>query len=120
MIAYSIFSIAYGYRPKGDNDELLVMIKKMMEDFAVFAAPGNFLVDNLPIRKSTRASPCFPVSHKTHHTVKYLPEWFPGASFKKFGSAAAGRINAVCKLPYDKVKARMVRPPLPPAPPADH
>lgn len=52
MIAYSIFSIAYGYRPKGDNDELLIMIKKMMEDFAVFAAPGNFLVDNLPIRKS--------------------------------------------------------------------
>jgi hypothetical protein len=49
LIAYSIFSVAYGYRPKSDNEELLVMIKKMMEDFAVFAAPGNFLVDNIPI-----------------------------------------------------------------------
>ena len=42
-------------------------------------------------------------------TVKYVPEWFPGASFRKFGSAAARRINAVCQLPYDKVKERKVR-----------
>ena len=41
--------------------------------------------------------------------VKYVPEWFPGAGFKKFGSAAARRINAVCQLPYDKVKERKVR-----------
>lgn len=45
----------------------------------------------------------------THTTVKYVPEWFPGASFRKFGSAAARRINAVCQLPYDKVKERKVR-----------
>ena len=51
MIAYSIFSIAYGYRPRSDNDKLLLMIKKMMEDFAMFAAPGNFVVDNFPIRE---------------------------------------------------------------------
>ena len=58
MMAYTVFSIAYGYRPQSDNDELLLMIKKMMEDFSVFATPGNFLVDIFPIRESTYRSPC--------------------------------------------------------------
>ncbi|TFY52513.1 hypothetical protein EVJ58_g9976 [Rhodofomes roseus] len=87
MMAYSVFAVAYGYRPQSDNDELLLMIKKMMEDFAVFATPGNFLVDILPF-------------------LKHVPAWFPGAEFKRFGEAAAVRINAVCKLPFDRVKAR--------------
>ncbi|EPS92745.1 hypothetical protein FOMPIDRAFT_62158 [Fomitopsis schrenkii] len=90
MMAYTVFEIAYGHRPQSDNDELLIMIKKMMEDFSVFATPGNFLVDIFPI-------------------LKYLPEWFPGASFRQFGSSAARRINAVCQLPYDRVKERKVR-----------
>ena len=106
-MAYTVFSIAYGYRPQSDNDELLLMIKKMMEDFAFFATPGNFLVDIFPIRES-RAAPPLCTHPLTLLAVKYVPEWFPGASFRKFGSAAARRINAVCQLPYDKVKERKV------------
>ena len=41
--------------------------------------------------------------------VKYLPAWFPGAGFKRFGNAAAGRINAVCELPFDMVKERQAK-----------
>ena len=65
-MAYTVFSIAYGYRPQSDNDELLLMIKKMMEDFSVFATPGNFLVDIFPTRESPRRSPR--VYSDVHHS----------------------------------------------------
>ncbi|KAF9047972.1 cytochrome P450 [Rhodocollybia butyracea] len=88
LIAYQIFSIAYGFRPKSDKEPLLASIKKMMEDFAVFAKPGNFKVDDFP-------------------SMRYIPEWFPGASFIKFGREARGRIFDVVLTPFDIVKSRI-------------
>ena len=37
-------------------------------------------------------------------TVKYVPEWFPGASFKTFARIAKENIDRSATLPFQHVK----------------
>lgn len=49
-----ILDIAYGYRSEPfKNDPLIDMVGNVMEQFAVAAAPGTWLVDIFPFRKFT-------------------------------------------------------------------
>ena len=37
-------------------------------------------------------------------TVKYVPEWFPGAGFKRFAKAARANVADSVNLPFQHVK----------------
>ena len=37
-------------------------------------------------------------------TVKYVPEWFPGAGFKKFARTTKGKLEGSVNLPFQHVK----------------
>jgi hypothetical protein len=42
--------------------------------------------------------------HSLFPTVKYVPEWFPGAGFKKFARMAKENLDDSANLPFQLVK----------------
>jgi hypothetical protein len=95
------------------DDPLVAFTDKATEQFSVACLPGAFLVDVLPIRT---CSPIFTRSHDklTFFTfpVKYVPEWFPGAGFKKTAKQWLATVNELAEKPYLMVKDEMVMFPL--------
>ncbi|BCS21176.1 cytochrome P450 [Aspergillus puulaauensis] len=84
-----ILKIAYGYNinPRG-RDPLVELANKALENFAVAATPGAWVVDTVPF-------------------LRYIPAWFPGAGFKR--TAASWRDNLVetTEKPYRLVLQQM-------------
>ncbi|KZV60973.1 cytochrome P450 [Peniophora sp. CONT] len=75
----------YGHTVKDDQDPFVRLVKDASATTSEAAVPGAFMVDLFP-------------------TLKYVPEWVPGASFKRkareWRKLAQNMINA----PYDMVK----------------
>ncbi|KAH7096828.1 cytochrome P450 [Auriculariales sp. MPI-PUGE-AT-0066] len=61
-IAHIFLRILWGYRPHGDNDALVKLANDAVDIF--FKTHDNWLVNILP-------------------SLKHVPEWFPGAQFKR-------------------------------------
>ncbi|KAJ6538524.1 cytochrome P450 [Mycena vulgaris] len=59
-----IMKIAYGYTVSSNNDHFVALAEEHMRLGSVVGAPGKWLVDSLPF-------------------LRFLPEWFPGATFKR-------------------------------------
>ncbi|KAF8444947.1 cytochrome P450 [Boletus edulis BED1] len=57
-----IFKVTYGYTVQEEKDPFVELGEKVMAMVSLIATPGAFLVDFIP-------------------SLRYLPEWFPGASF---------------------------------------
>ncbi|KAH6994765.1 cytochrome P450 [Fusarium venenatum] len=77
-----ILKIAYGYRAEPLKEDLLInMVGKAMDNFGTAAVPGAFLVDVMPF-------------------LRYLPDWIPGAGFKRLARQWASELNDVAEKPY--------------------
>ncbi|KAF9479115.1 cytochrome P450 [Pholiota conissans] len=77
--AATIMSIAYGVRVKGPDDPYILNAEAALYGLAEAGIPGTFLVDFVPL-------------------LKYVPSWFPGATFKR----KADRWNKINKEVYRK------------------
>ncbi|KAF5357112.1 hypothetical protein D9756_006792 [Leucocoprinus leucothites] len=64
MVAGAIISIAYGIEVKGKGDPHIKLAIEGSQSLIDTMVPGKYLVDSLPF-------------------LKHLPEWFPGANFKR-------------------------------------
>ncbi|KAJ6592331.1 hypothetical protein B0H19DRAFT_906515, partial [Mycena capillaripes] len=64
MAGMVILSTSYGIDIQPENDPHIDISEKALEAMARATLRGNFMVDALPI-------------------LKYVPEWFPGAGFKR-------------------------------------
>ncbi|KAJ5339389.1 hypothetical protein N7452_006117 [Penicillium brevicompactum] len=86
-----VLKIAYGYtiEPR-DRDPLVDLADKAMEDFSSALLPATWAVDFIPL-------------------LKFLPEWFPGASFIKIAKKYDRRQQAFSDVPYEFVKQQMKR-----------
>ncbi|KAF8871009.1 cytochrome P450 [Infundibulicybe gibba] len=62
--ASTIMNVTYGIKVKERNDPYLEAVEEAVKGIIIAGAPGAFLVDFMPI-------------------LKYVPEWMPGAGFKK-------------------------------------
>ncbi|KAF9786329.1 cytochrome P450 [Thelephora terrestris] len=78
-------SVAYGLDVESESDKFYSASNGAINDLSAALIPGAFLVDVLPI-------------------LKYVPEWFPGAGFKKFGKTAKENIEKAVNLPFQYVK----------------
>ncbi|KAI0687567.1 cytochrome P450 [Earliella scabrosa] len=101
--AGTALSVAYGLEiPKGD-ETYLHEIREMLETATAFTVPGKYLVEALP-------------------ALQYLPQWFPGATFKREAAVASMRIRAILRqllhagienlthgIPRDSILASMLR-----------
>ncbi|KAE9397654.1 cytochrome P450 [Gymnopus androsaceus JB14] len=84
-----ILGVAYGLHVQPKNDPDIEAANKMIDVLTRALLPGAFLVDSFPI-------------------LKYVPSWFPGASFKRKANSWNGIRHATITPPFMKVKEAMV------------
>ncbi|CAE7116602.1 unnamed protein product [Rhizoctonia solani] len=87
-MAASMFEIAYGYHLQGKDDHILVESELAFHNGFRAAMFANFYVNIIP-------------------ALMYVPEWFPGAGWKrKLRSWRAQKVRAM-SAPYEWVKAKV-------------
>ncbi|VUC35883.1 unnamed protein product [Clonostachys rosea] len=84
-----ILKVAYGYAIQREKvDPLVLLIERMMHNFSIATVPGAWLVDFVP-------------------ALKYLPDWFPGAAFKKKAREAEQINHLSVEIPYCFARRQM-------------
>ncbi|KZP14482.1 cytochrome P450, partial [Athelia psychrophila] len=93
-----ILRITYGYQLQDVNgrDPLVDHAEQTMENFAAATVPGAWLVDVLPI-------------------LRHVPEWVPGANFKRLGREWKAGLNEMIDRPYNFTKQQMAEGVAPPS-----
>ena len=66
---------------KGDST-YLGQLREMVHTAGSFAVPGKYLVEAIP-------------------ALQYIPEWFPGAAFKREAAAAKKRLGMILRQLVD-------------------
>ncbi|TFY70051.1 hypothetical protein EVG20_g2890 [Dentipellis fragilis] len=87
-VGATILMLTYGYEAKGRDDELVKVVSRVLDDFGVLATPGSFYVDVIP-------------------ALKYVPSWFPGASFKKTGERMKADFQKFVNIGYNFTKEKI-------------
>ncbi|KAJ7322934.1 cytochrome P450 [Mycena albidolilacea] len=81
-----ILGLTYGYPSDlGDPLGLIKIAQDAMEGFSVASEPGRWWVDSIP-------------------ALKYLPPWFPGASFQREAQRMRADLDKLFEVPYQFVK----------------
>lgn len=80
MGGYSISS-TYGIPTQRTNDPLVHFADSVFTDLLFAGAPGSYLVNLVP-------------------SLKYVPEWVPGAGFKKVARKMREQIHKLMEEPY--------------------
>ncbi|KAA1465972.1 cytochrome P450 [Dentipellis sp. KUC8613] len=87
-VGATILMLTYGYEAKGRDDELVEVVSRVLDDFGVLVTPGSFYVDVIP-------------------ALKYVPSWFPGASFKKIGERMRADFQKFANAGYNFTKEKI-------------
>ncbi|KAF5019368.1 hypothetical protein F66182_8618 [Fusarium sp. NRRL 66182] len=86
-----ILKIAYGYTAEQFEDDVLVdMAGEAMNNFAVAAVPGAFLVDIMPF-------------------LRHVPDWVPGTGWKRLAREWGSELQEVVEKPYAFVKHQLAQ-----------
>ncbi|KAJ5980223.1 hypothetical protein N7481_007521 [Penicillium waksmanii] len=84
-----ILKITYGYNIEPHGDDPLVSLADLaLQQFSNAIVPGAWLVDMIP-------------------ALKYIPEWFPGANFKKIGAHYLETLTSLVENPLAFTKYQM-------------
>ncbi len=94
MFGRLILAITYGIDVKHDSDSYIRNAETAMQAAAVCMNAGSFLVDVFPI-------------------LRFIPDWFPGAIFKRKAKEWRKAITAMPAMPMTFVKRSIVSVPSP-------
>ncbi|KAF8217749.1 cytochrome P450 [Mycena galopus ATCC 62051] len=84
-----ILALTYGYPSDlGDPLGFVKIAHDAMEGFSIASEPGRWWVDSLP-------------------ALKYLPAWFPGASFQREAQRMRADLDKLFNVPYQFVKSEI-------------
>ncbi|KAG2366904.1 cytochrome P450 [Suillus spraguei] len=83
-----ILRISHGYEVKETGDPYIDLADRAMNQFTASTTPGAFMVDLVPF-------------------LANVPEWFPGAGFKRLARAYAKTAGDMVTTPYKFVKDQM-------------
>ncbi|GJE86541.1 cytochrome P450 [Phanerochaete sordida] len=83
-----ILTLSYGYEIQEECDPYVALVNAAMEQFATAMTPGAFLVDVFPL-------------------LRYVPAWFPGASFKAKARVWKDTLHTMADVPHKFVKEQM-------------
>ncbi|OSC99371.1 CyP450 monooxygenase [Trametes coccinea BRFM310] len=83
MFASSIARFTYGVEIPEDDDEYLTMAEEALESFNQAFIPGKYLVETLPV-------------------LRYLPSWFPGATFQREAKVWKPRVHKLRDVPWEQ------------------
>lgn len=101
-----ILRISHGYEVKEHNDPFVEIADRATEQFSLATAPGGFLVDLIPA--SVYFNDCRFKLLTCMTEVRYIPLWFPGASFRRKANEWAETLQEMVDRPYAFVKQQMV------------
>ena len=107
--ANSILTFAYGYHVQPKDDPYMELADRAMEGVKAAMNPGSYLVDFIPIRASNYSHYISNKILTCQYTVKYVPEWFPGATFKSQARVWKKALDDAMDVPWDSMKRTMVR-----------
>lgn len=103
-----MLEIGYGHTLTSMNDDYIHMVNSTLEGITVAGNPGYMLVDFFP--------PCQyhitlsrPHSVVTSWTVRYLPTWLPGLTWKKSATRLRPDIDNMNLCPFRAVINAAVR-----------
>ncbi|KIJ30785.1 hypothetical protein M422DRAFT_267616 [Sphaerobolus stellatus SS14] len=83
-----IMEMTYGIQVKPNHDPYVENAETVLAAIAEAGIPGRFLVDTLPF-------------------LKYVPEWFPGAGFKRKVRRWRQAISDMVDLPFEVARAKL-------------
>jgi cytochrome P450 len=83
-----ILKMGYGWKVDREDDKLVKLANYMNDQFSELTKPGRFLVDFIP-------------------AMKYVPDWFPGAEFKRIAKQSREALNTTMNLPFDWCKQQI-------------
>jgi cytochrome P450 len=83
-----ILKMVYGWDVKGANDPFVKLAEEAVDQFSLSTAPGGFLIDVIP-------------------ALKHVPEWVPGAGFKKTAKIWRKTMQEMVDMPHNWVKKQM-------------
>lgn len=83
-----ILQISYGYTIQEEDDPFIELAERTMNQFSLATASGGFLANLVPI-------------------LTRVPDWLPGAGFKRTAREWASTLNDFVEKPYDFVKQEM-------------
>ncbi|KAG1781057.1 cytochrome P450 [Suillus placidus] len=83
-----ILRISHGYEVKENNDPFIDLAHRATDQFSRSTAPGAFIVDIVPF-------------------LANVPEWFPGAGFKRLAREWRQSTDEMVDVPYKFVKEQM-------------
>ena len=86
----TIMNIGYGIAVQETNDPYISVAEEVLDGLAQAGIPGAFLVDLIPI-------------------LKYVPSWFPGASFQKKAARWREVNHIMAEKPFGYVKEQLVQ-----------
>ncbi|KAJ7146914.1 cytochrome P450 [Mycena epipterygia] len=89
MAGEFIMSVAYGIDVLPDNDPYIELAEQMVQTGVQAAIPGRFLVDSIPM-------------------LKHVPDWLPGAGFKRLAKEGKNLGQALKEIPFAEVKRQIV------------
>ncbi|KIJ54068.1 hypothetical protein M422DRAFT_241327 [Sphaerobolus stellatus SS14] len=85
-----IMKVVYNYTLQDKNDSFVDIVRVAVEGVTESVTIGSFLVDFLPF-------------------LEYVPEWFPGAGWKRRASYFRTSTVAINTVPYEMVKKNIER-----------
>ncbi|KAH7886958.1 cytochrome P450, partial [Phlebopus sp. FC_14] len=88
MAGAIILVISHGYDVRDKDDPYLQTAEDALRYFSLTTSAEPFLVDILPF-------------------LRYVPSWFPGASFHRIAKAGHKSLQEMTDKPYETVKAQM-------------
>ncbi|KAG2138998.1 cytochrome P450, partial [Suillus clintonianus] len=83
-----ILRISHGYEVKDNSDPFVDLAERALDNFSRATSPGAFMVDFIP-------------------SLAKVPEWFPGAGFKRLAREWHETVDEMASAPFNFVKDQM-------------
>lgn len=100
----NIDQTAYGLQIQPKNDPYVAMVDAALTGVVEALVPGAFLVDLFPIRELMKIYIC----SYSRGSVRYIPAWFPGASFMRKTIKWEKQLEDMSRMPYELARAEFV------------
>ncbi|CCO34414.1 O-methylsterigmatocystin oxidoreductase Short=OMST oxidoreductase [Rhizoctonia solani AG-1 IB] len=88
MAGSTLLMAVYGYEVTSDNDSLVKVVEAAVEGFSQAVIVSNYFVNTAP-------------------WLQYIPQWFPGASWKAKANAWRHQKDLMLHVPYEWTKMQM-------------
>lgn len=95
---------SYGIEVQERNDPYIAIAERALWIANQTILPGRWLVDVLPIRAQLSQNLAVFIRLRFVSSVKYVPEWVPGAGFKRQARLWRNDVVAMTDTPFSAVK----------------